>query len=236
MHTKSEAQRAFTTGNKYAFATQDKSCPPSFTEDVFPNEKQQRRSDFRHKKKMSKLSAIAETKTSKKDRKLAKKIKPQGGLSDIKNMLLNPTRHIEDSLMNKAAPILERFASYFLSLSEVKTTKGALLCTHLFLTGFSDNASLVSIVTKYAQDIFVEPQGKGSNWLESLQDIHLDWTAMTTNPAFSKISKLMSMALTIGFFKGNKISYDIGALKIFSVEAMNKQVSACDFLDACGQQ
>nr|QUS52747.1 hypothetical protein 1 [Mute swan feces associated picorna-like virus 27] len=68
-------------------------------------------------------------------------------------------------------------------------------------------------------------------WLESMKLGLENWKLIIHNPGFDKVSRVLSLLVTMGFFGGD-LDFNIGNLTLFSIGAQQKQVGAVDLIDA----
>lgn len=78
-----------------------------------------------------------------------------------------------------------------------------------------------------------ENQGKVDDWLSHLKDVQSNWMVLRKSPVFTKISKLISMAAALGLCNLANYSFDIAGIRLFSLPALNKHMSATSFFGAC---
>jgi hypothetical protein len=71
------------------------------------------------------------------------------------------------------------------------------------------------------------------DWLKSLKSARHNWTAVTSNGAFAKVSKLLSMSAALGLCDLASLKFDVNGIRIFSVPTYKKHLSAFDLFDAC---
>lgn len=69
-------------------------------------------------------------------------------------------------------------------------------------------------------------------WLTTLKNCHKNWSLAKSVPAFSKVSKLISMLAALGLCELSHFNVDFNGVRIFSIGAYSKHVSAPDLMSA----
>jgi hypothetical protein len=69
-------------------------------------------------------------------------------------------------------------------------------------------------------------------WLKLLKDCQENWTLVIRNEGFSKISKILSLAVGLGLCEASSLDFRVGSMKLFSIGAAAKQASCVDLIDA----
>lgn len=76
------------------------------------------------------------------------------------------------------------------------------------------------------------PVTEGS-WLDLLSRAKTNWKIVVRAPAFKKLSKFISICAALGLCNLSSFNIDIQGVRMFSVPAYSKHVSAIDFVSAC---
>jgi hypothetical protein len=146
--------------------------------------------------------------------------------------MFNIYNHLRKNLTEQAMSKLEGLAALFGALSSTTTSTGFISILTLYAkTHYSQ--SLVSQLTTVASSLFEEMTPQSSErprWLADMSLAMTNWKLLTSSPSFAKISRVLSLLVTLGVT--DKISLSLGNFEIFAVEAMQKQASAFDLIDA----
>lgn len=172
-------------------------------------------------------------KHQRKDRRL---YDPHGG-GDIRDPLeaLASVQGIpmKDEILTK----IEDLIAFFLAARECTSTTSFVSTTFLYLKTHY-HSSVVSTAMNYVNAVFMDAQdgvvgddGK-PKWLTVLKELQSNWTLAVHNEGFEKISKVLSMCLALGLCDSADLDFKIGGMKMFSVGAYSKQVTAIDMIDA----
>jgi hypothetical protein len=135
----------------------------------------------------------------------------------------------------QAAAVLFLYVKTHYTESVLQTVKDYLVESQLFTTRDFDSvaSSNSSSANSYDADDEFEVQAGAEHWLNSLKDIKENWNAVVKSPAFSKISKLLSMCASLGLCNLTKFNVDVQGIRVFSIPAYGKHVCATDFISAC---
>lgn len=68
-------------------------------------------------------------------------------------------------------------------------------------------------------------------WLKLLSQSMTNWKLILTNPGFGKVSKLLSLLVTLGLVEKD-IKFDVGRMNVFSIGAQRQQATCVDLIDA----
>lgn len=140
-------------------------------------------------------------------------------------------KNVSDVMMDK----VEGLGALYFALAEVQSHKQFLAIVTLYAKTHCDK-SIVKSVTELSASLFsdVTPQSSDRpQWLNLMTDGLTNWKLITNNPGFEKVSKVISMMVTLGIF-GEK-SVNVGGLQLFAASALKTQVSAVDLVDAIVQ-
>jgi len=69
-------------------------------------------------------------------------------------------------------------------------------------------------------------------WLKLLKECQENWTLVIRNEGFSKISKILSLAIALGLCEASSLDFRVAGMKMFSIGAAAKHASAVDLVDA----
>nr|APG78909.1 hypothetical protein 1 [Beihai picorna-like virus 6] len=137
-------------------------------------------------------------------------------------------KNVSDVMMDK----LEGLVSLYFALAEVQSAKQFLAIVTLYAKTHCDK-SVIKSVTELSSSLFsdVAPQSSDRpEWLSLMTEGLTNWKLITNNPGFEKVSKVISMMVTLGIFQEKSVN--IGGLQIFAASAMKTQVTAVDLIDA----
>lgn len=140
---------------------------------------------------------------------------------------------LQKELSDVALSKIEGLVALYLALSEVSSAKGFTAVLTLYAKTHSQS-SLVSQLKKISEDLFTDfvPQDSSARpeWLQQMINGLTDWKLLTASPGFKKISRVLSLMVTLGVTESKSVS--LGNFEIFAVRAMEKHVSAVDLIDA----
>lgn len=196
--------------------TNDGFVPPSTT-------KQLKKEKFLKKVEWKKRNLLKEAKISNKA-----KHEPQSLINNL--MMTKISDHLckmDDVIVEK----LEGLVAMYLAMSEcVSSTQFMAILTLYVKTHF--DKSVTKHVVDMAQTLFVTPQDSEERpqWLTMMKDALTDWRLITSNPGFEKISKVITLLVTLGIMKEAKLN--IGGMTIFAASVSKSHVSAFDLVDA----
>jgi hypothetical protein len=158
------------------------------------------------------------------------KYEPQ---SFIDSLFIN---HLAGHLCNFDEKIIDKFeglgALYF-ALSECSSKTQFVAIMTLYVKTHYDK-SIVTSVVKMSESLFtMSPQGSDEDpeWLSMLGKGLTSWKLIVNNPGFEKVSKVVTMLVTLGIMQEAKLN--IGGLTVFSAAASRFQCTAVDLIDAC---
>ncbi|APG76851.1 hypothetical protein 1 [Beihai picorna-like virus 8] len=139
---------------------------------------------------------------------------------------------LQQQLTSVALSKIEGLIALYLALSEVSSSKGFLAVLTLYAKTHSQE-SLISQLSQITDGLFdgVTPQSsERPMWLSQMLSGLTDWKLLVNSPAFSKISRVLSLMVTMGIIESKKVT--LGNFELFAVAAMERQVTAIDLLDA----
>jgi len=70
------------------------------------------------------------------------------------------------------------------------------------------------------------------HWLSYLREGKSTWNILVNCSAFERVSKLLSLCVTLGMCEASNLTFSLGKFKLFSIEAQKKHVTAMDLVDA----
>ena len=140
---------------------------------------------------------------------------------------------LQTQLTDVALSKIEGLAALYLALSEVSSPKGFAAVLTLYAKTHSQS-SLVSQLTDITRELFQDftPQSSSDRpyWLDMMVTGLTDWKLLINSPAFKKVSRVLSLMVTLGVVDSQSIT--LGNFELFAVAASDKQVNAIDFIDA----
>lgn len=146
------------------------------------------------------------------------------------------------SLHNLSLPdnLLSRFEDlvlFFLQVKDVKTQTQLIAILLAYYKTFVSGSVLKSIEV-FIHSLFDGSYGPQSgepddpDWLKYLREGKTTWNILLGCAAFEKVSKLLSLCVTLGMCESSNLTFSLGRFKLFSVEAQKKHVTSLDLLDA----
>lgn len=78
----------------------------------------------------------------------------------------------------------------------------------------------------------VKKEEEKPQWLLLLKDLQENWSLVIRNEGFKKISYVLSICLALGLCDSADLDFRVGGMKLFSIGAFAKHVSAIDLIDA----
>jgi len=139
--------------------------------------------------------------------------------------------HLRNKLSDVAMSKLEGLLALYLALSDVQSSTGFLAVLTLYAKTHN-HASLVSQMKGIVDSLFdMSPQSSDRPaWLDAMTNSLTDWKLLVSNPAFKKVSRVISLLVTLGCVESQSIN--LGGLELFSIKAQERQVNAIDLADA----
>lgn len=157
------------------------------------------------------------------------KYSPQGFTSSIvMNQLPNVVGKLDDVIIEK----LEGLVALYFALSECVSKTQFLAILTLYVKTHYDK-SVMKHISEVAESLFdVQPQSSDEkpSWLSLIGKALTDWKLIVNNPGFAKVSKVLTMLVTLGVLKEARL--DIGGLNVFSATVQKVQCNATDMVDA----
>ncbi|AQP31142.1 non-structural polyprotein [Bat dicibavirus] len=73
------------------------------------------------------------------------------------------------------------------------------------------------------------------DWVTYFRQANANWNMFVKCPGFEKISRLISVCMSLGLLNSKSIDIDFNGIKLFTMKAMERQATALDFMDALFQ-
>jgi hypothetical protein len=147
--------------------------------------------------------------------------------------LLNIHSHLRTQLTDEAMSKLEGLAALYGALSSTNDSTGFISVLTLYAKTHHTSSIIVQL-TNIAKDLFSDftPQSSVDRpqWLTDMTSAMTNWKLLTNSPTFSKISRVLSLLVTLGVT--DRMSCNLGNFELFAVEAQVKQANAFDLVDA----
>jgi hypothetical protein len=148
------------------------------------------------------------------------------GLLSLKNSL---KKQLTDSAISK----IEGICSLYGALCSVTDATG-FLCVLTMYAKTHNQASLTSQLSQLVDNLFdgYTPQSSDDTpkWLSQLKGGLHNWKLLINNPAFAKVSRVISLLVTLGVLEDASVS--LGNFEIFAVEAQKKHCTSVDLMDS----
>ena len=147
----------------------------------------------------------------------------------FENLLASKGVDFSDSVVSWC----EDLTALYIALSDCRTTKQFVAICTLFIKRHM-SGSILRATLDYLNDIVgdLDPQDSletSSPLLEAFRQFKTNWVMIAKSDVFSRISKLISMAISIGLCKLSDVQFTIAGVRAFSISVKDKQVSAVDF-------
>jgi hypothetical protein len=127
----------------------------------------------------------------------------------------------------------EGLIALFGALSDVSTSKG-FLCVLTLYAKTHGQSSLITQLSTITDSLFAGflPQSSDEKpeWLKQMSSALSDWKLLTANPCFKKISRVLSLLVTLGV--ADEMKFCLGGFEFFAVQAESRHVNAFDLIDA----
>nr|UNY42070.1 MAG: polyprotein 1 [Picornavirales sp.] len=139
----------------------------------------------------------------------------------------------------KILGIFENIGVLYVKLSRDKTWLD--VSTTLFLYAKTHTQrSAITLVYECLKSAFynieteLEPQAgvPAPSWLTKLRDANMNWALIRNNPAFSKITKLLSICVALGLCEITLCGFDMSSMDMFAKSASKTQYGAADLISA----
>jgi len=163
--------------------------------------------------------------------KALRKFKPQVGV--LSPLYLKLSSHVTEKLSDQMLDKVEGLIALYFALAECVSKKQFISVAVLYAKTHCSR-SLVGYISVIADDLFKDmtPQGsKTPEWLNLMTTSLTNWKLVCCNPGFKKVSRVLSMMVTLGIFTKD-LSCNVKGVEIFAIGAMEKQLTAVDLIDA----
>jgi hypothetical protein len=165
-----------------------------------------------------------------------RKLKPQSGI-DFTNRLASFLPTLPGIDTNRIVSEIENISALFIALSETASLKQFAAILFLYLKTHCSGSILTQVIDyiKSECDVDVlESQDSlpSPKWINLLKDCKDNWSIVINNPAFKKVSTLLSMVAALGLCDLAKLNFDVNGIRIFSVPAYKNHITAIDFAGA----
>lgn len=153
-------------------------------------------------------------------------------MDEVKSILAKMSAVRNVTIPNGLMYQVERLVSLYFGLSRCDDMKQGVAIVHLYLSQFYER-SIVTMVMDALKGFSMENQaGDSPTWLSLLKLAQTNWKLVIANEGFSHLGNVLSMMLTLGLCDSADIDFTIAGMKMFSVRALKKQVTAIDLIDA----
>jgi hypothetical protein len=158
---------------------------------------------------------------------------------------LNPMQAVRAALKNmgmeqrEVLNIFENMLILYMKLSRDKTWGDITLTLALYAKTFT-RESFLAIATESLLGILrddgaaLQPQSgePAPSWLRVLRDANTKWQLVRANPAFEKVSKLVSICVALGICEITAFGFDLSSLTMFAESSKKVQYTASDLMGA----
>nr|URG14688.1 MAG: RNA dependent RNA polymerase [Picornaviridae sp.] len=157
----------------------------------------------------------------------------------------DPMRAVRAALKNMGLEqrdvlnIFENMIILYMKLSRDKTWGDITLTLALYAKTFT-RESFLAIATESLLGILrdegtaLQPQSgePAPSWLRVLRDANTKWQLVRVNPAFEKVSKLVSICVALGICEITAFGFDLSSLSMFAESSKKVQYTATDLVGA----
>jgi hypothetical protein len=169
-------------------------------------------------------------------------VEPQDGMENLTftiELLRTLAKFGDYSLPPNLLKEVEGLACLYGVLRDTTTTTQLVSAVLLYMRGHYSDAIIVT-VRDYIAEIFkpgpIEMQlgeeEEHPQWINILRKAQDNWKACKGSTAFSQLSKLLGVIVTLGLCNASSLSFTIGGFKLFAQELTAKHMSAVDMADA----
>lgn len=151
-----------------------------------------------------------------------------------------------------AMNIVENFTALYIALSHCNNSSAGAATLFLWFKAHCPASKINSIYTYLSEDCGIDltaftsltsqagledlahddTVGKTQDWLSSAQEVFSNWKHARESVGFSKVSKLISLTAALGLCSLSSFNWDFAGIRLFSIPAMKKHVSAGDCVTA----
>jgi hypothetical protein len=132
---------------------------------------------------------------------------------------------------------LENITALFVALQDSASIKQVAAILFLYLKTHCSGSVLAQLVeyvrTECDLDV-LKPQASSPSltWIDLLKNCKDNWSIAINNPAFKKISTLLSMVAALGLCDLSCLDFDVNGIRIFSIPNYKQHVTAGDLTEA----
>lgn len=161
----------------------------------------------------------------------------QAGRTFLSNPLLAYMPHACGIDMAVISSEVENFVALYFALREAQSATQAASILLLFIKNYTTGSVSLQII-QYIREIcdfdVLNPQSSEEEpeWLKNLKDLRTNWHTASNNKAFKKVSDLLSMSAALGLCDLANLQFDINGIRIFSIAAYKKHITAPDLFGA----
>jgi hypothetical protein len=132
---------------------------------------------------------------------------------------------------------LENITALFIALQESSSLKQTAAILFIYLKTHCSGSLLTQMIeyikTECDFDVLdTQDSSPSPSWINLLKDCKDNWRLVINNPAFKKISTLLSMVAALGLCDLSCLNFDVGGIRIFSIPNYKQHVTACDLTEA----
>ncbi len=169
---------------------------------------------------------------SKKTNPMPKGYMPESGIVEIEGIFGDHN--------NKVLNHLENFVALCVGLSESKSYVSVASHLFLYIKTISDK-SVSKLLWEYICELFpfvgddeipdILPEG-GVEIIDMLKGLNRNFKLLVNNPAFAKISYLMSACVCVGLCESSAVSWTLAGVRLFNPDMFMRHIRATDLIDA----
>jgi len=136
-----------------------------------------------------------------------------------------------------ALAVIEGFVALLVALRETASPSQFAAISVLYLKNHY-NSSILTTLTAYVSELFPDYTMQSADaspdpkWFNLLRDVKSNWTRAINNEGFTRISKMLSLCVSIGLCEMSSFNFSLAGVDLFSKMAIPKHTSALDLVDA----
>lgn len=168
---------------------------------------------------------------------------PQSGIADAMNDVKTAFQfatgfELDGKLLNN----IENLAALATALKDCETTSQFLSIMFLYLKTHYSKSIATTVAHFLAEETetsfssqageFTASDNEKPDWLKLLRECQNNWSLVIRHEGFAKLSRMISMCLALGLCDAANLNFSIHGMKLFSIEAYTKQITAIDMVDA----
>nr|QUS52751.1 hypothetical protein 1 [Mute swan feces associated picorna-like virus 29] len=135
-------------------------------------------------------------------------------------------------MSSKAVKHVERSIMLYFSLVKAVDMGQAIAIIALYLEAFFEKSMCETVLDQVMKLSVDDQAGDKPDWLKLLKTASNNWKMVVANEGFGHLSKVLSIMLGLGLCSNADLDFTIAGMKLFSIQAMKKQVCAFDLGDA----